>query len=279
MVKSVIALGALFASTALMAAPESLSKVDTAKGEILLEIQANGVVMAKITNISIACDLIANGSTKAQAEQALEKMKQAMRQNFDAAGLGSATLDFSASATNTDSYGYAVEAADAAAAGAAAAATAASDAAAVAGEAVTTSQDGFENPRFGRKQRVVISSALMAEVELARSLLNESRCDEDYGSNRRPNIVLDDVEGAKSSATAKAIESAKTQAERYASALGKRVVRIIRISETGAIREFLGAEADFFREEMGGSRNRQQPVNNEMPVTASISMDLVLGPK
>jgi uncharacterized protein len=264
MVKSVIALGALFASTALMAAPESLSKVDTAKGEILLEIQANGVVMAKITNISIACDLIANGSTKAQAEQALEKMKQAMRQNFDAAGLGSATLDFSASATNTDSYGYAVEAADAAA---------------VAGEAVTTSQDGFENPRFGRKQRVVISSALMAEVELARSLLNESRCDEDYGSNRRPNIVLDDVEGAKSSATAKAIESAKTQAERYASALGKRVVRIIRISETGAIREFLGAEADFFREEMGGSRNRQQPVNNEMPVTASISMDLVLGPK
>jgi uncharacterized protein len=274
MVKSALALSAILFSGTALAAPESLSKVDTAKGEILLEIQANGVVMAKITNISIACDLIANGSTKAQAEQALEKMKQAMRQNFDAAGLDSATLDFSASATDTNSYGYAVEAADAAAT-----ATAVSDAAAAAGEAVTTSPDDFENPRFGRKQRVIISSGLMAEVEMARSLFAESRCDEDYGSTRRPNIVLSDVEVAKSSATVKAIEAAKAQAERYASALGKRVVRIIRVSETGAIREFLGAEADFFREEMGGSRNRQQPVNNAMPVTASISVDFVLGPK
>jgi uncharacterized protein len=269
MVKSAIGIATLLASSALIAAPESLSKVDTAKGEILLELQANGAVMAKIAKVTIACDLGASGSTKAEAEKALQKAQRVMRGNYDAEGLGGATLDFSAPSTGASSYEYATEAVTAAAS--------ATDAAVGAVKAV--SDDRLENTSVARKQRVGISVSSISEMELARSLFYESDCNEDYSSIRRPNIVLADVENAKITATTMAVDSAKAQAELYASALGKRVVRIIRVSETGAIKEFLGAESEFILQEMRGDRNRQQPVWNEMPVTASIAVDFALGPK
>ena len=268
MVKSAIALATLLASSALLAAPESLSKVDTAKGEILLEVQANGAIMARIERVTIGCDLGAAASTKAEAEQVLKKKQQVMRQNFDAAGLGGATLDFTALSIGANRYEYATVAVEAAAAAAKAvdAAKAASD-------------NDWEKPGVTRKQRVAISISSVPEMELARSLFAESDCDEDYNSTKRPSIVLADVDNAKITATSMAIEAAKAQAERYASALGKRVVRIIRVSETGAIKEFLGAESEFILQEMRSDRTRQQPVSNEMPVTASISVDFILGPK
>jgi hypothetical protein len=273
MVKSAIALVTLLASTALIAAPESLSKVDTTKGEILLEVQANGAVMSRIVKVTIACDLGASGSTKADAEQALQKKQKVVRQNFDAAGLGGAELDFSAPSTGASRYEYATEAVEVAASAAASAADAAVD-------AVKAASDGRgENTIVARKQRVGISVSSMSEMELARSLFSESDCNEDYSSIRRPNIVLGDVENAKTKATTMAVDAAKAQAELYAAALGKRVVRIIRVSEAGAIKEFLGPESEFILQEMRSDRNRQQPVSNEMPVTASIAVDFVLGPK
>lgn len=268
MVKSAIGLATLLASSAAIAAPESLSKVDTAKGEILLEVQANGMVMAKIVKVTIACDLGAAASTKAKAEQALQKKQQVVRQNFDAAGLGGAILDFSTPSSGANRYEYATEAVEAVAAAAGAV------------DAVkANSESDWENPSVARKQRVGISVSSMSELELARSLFSESDCDEDYSSIRRPNIILADVENAKMTATSMAVESAKAQAELYASALSKRVVRIIRVSETGAIKEFLGAESEFILQEMRSDRNRQQPVSNEIPVTVSIAVDFVLGPK
>lgn len=279
MVKSAISLAALLASTALIAAPESLSKVDTTKGEILLEVQANGAVMSRIVKVTIACDLGASGSTKAEAEQTLQKAQQVMRGNYDAAGLAAANLDFSAPSIRANEYDYPVEAAaaNAAAAGAAAAVDAAADRAA---DIVRASIDDDRlQIRVVRKQRVAISVGSMADMEMARSLFAESNCNEDYSSTRRPNIVLADVENAKIKATTMAVDSAKAQAELYAAALGKRVVRIIRVSESGAIKEFLGAESEFILQEMRGDRNRQQPFSNEMPVTASIAVDFVLGPK
>lgn len=277
MVKSAISLAALLASTALIAAPESLSKVDTTKGEILLEVQANGAVMSRIVKVTIACDLGASGSTKAEAEQTLQKAQQVMRGNYDAAGLAAANLDFSAPSIRANEYDYPEEAAAANAAAAGAAADAAADRAA---DVVRASIDDDRlQIRVVRKQRVAISVGSMADMEMARSLFAESNCNEDYSSTRRPNIVLADVENAKIKATTMAVDSAKAQAELYAAALGKRVVRIIRVSESGAIKEFLGAESEFILQEMRGDRNRQQPVSNEMPVTASIAVDFVLGPK
>lgn len=268
MVKSAIALATLFASSALIAAPESLSKVDTAKGEILLEVQANGAMIAKIVKVTIACDLGASGATKAEAEQALQKAQQVMRENFDAAGLATTILDFSVPSIKANEYDYPTE-------------IAAVDAAAVAAADTVgpTFDDDRQQVRVARKQRVAVIVGSMSDMEMARSLFAESNCNEDYSAIRRPGIVLADAENAKNGATSMAIESAKAQAELYASALGKRVVRIIRVSETGAIKEFLGAESEFILQEMRSDRNRQQPVSNEMPVTASIAVDFVLGPK
>ncbi len=276
MVKSLMVLGALLFAGAALAAPESLTKVDTAKGEILLEVQANGATMAKIVKVTIACDLGASGSTKAEAEQALKMAQQVMRRNYDAAGLATASLDFSVPSISANGYEYSMETA----VGAEAAAKAAGAIAAKAGDAVKASfDDDQQQARIARKQRVAISVGSMSDMDMARSLFAENNCNEDYISVRRPNIVLADVENAKIKATMMAVESAKAQAELYASALGKRVVRIIRVSETGAIKEFLGAESEFILQEMRGDRNRQQPVSNDMPVTASIAVDFVLGPK
>jgi hypothetical protein len=75
------------------------------------------------------------------------------------------------------------------------------------------------------------------------------------------------------------VASVQTQAENYAAALNLKVIRLLRVSEVSAIREFLGSESEALLREMRNDRDRQNSVTNEMPVSASISADFVLGPK
>ena len=82
MVRTAIALGAVLLSGAAFAAPESLSKVDTDKGEVLLEVQATGVAVSKIVNASTACDLRVWGKDKTDAQKKMKQKQADMRVVF-----------------------------------------------------------------------------------------------------------------------------------------------------------------------------------------------------
>ena len=265
MVKASLALGALMLSGAVLAAPESLSKVDTAGGEILLEVQSNGMATAKIVKVSTTCVLRVSAANKTQAEGRLKAEQDLMKGRFQS-NLATATLDFAAPPTPVGRYEVidVVEVAPAMAA---------------AGDVAFVQEEDQGKPQVSLSKTVGISVKSASDMVLARTIMAESNCDEDYQNVRRPNIETADPSAAQFEAKAKAITAAKKQAEDYAAALGMRVVRIIRVSETGAIKEFLGPEADFVLQEMRGDRNRQKQVSNEMPVTASIAVDFVLGPK
>jgi subtilisin family serine protease len=284
MVKSALALCAIFCSGAALAAPESLSKVRTDKGEVLLEVLATGVSVTKITKISTYCDIRVSAPEKDEAAKLLKKTEQDLANGMQAAGLNSAILDFSAPSIIS---GDRNEFAAAAAAGAAATAVAAAGAAAAAavGDAAindTASNEGdYYRPRpmFNNTRRVGVSTSSATDIQAARAVMSEFGCEEDYQFVRRPLIELADPSAAKSKATTAAIATAKAQAENYAAALDMKVVRMLRVSEAGAIREFLGSESDFIMQDMRNDRDRRTPVSNEVPVSASISIDFVLEPK
>ncbi len=269
MIRAALATAALLASAAISAAPESLSKVDTAKGEILLEVQANGLAASKILKVSTACDLSAAGETRAEAEARLIEMQGEMRKAFDISGLKSVVLDFSAPFKSGADVEYAVPVAMEAA---------------YAGDTVADAADAASpkapyKPQIRQAKRVGVSVGAMTDLDMARAVMGDFGCFEDYQFVRRPLIETADPAAAQAEAKLKAIAAAKKQAEDYAAALGMRVVRIIRISETGAIREFLGPETDLIMQEMRRDLNRRQPVTNEVPVAVSLSVDFALGPK
>jgi hypothetical protein len=277
MVKSAIALGAMLVSGAALAAPESLSKVDTDKGEVLLEVLATGVSTAKILKVSTVCDLLVNAWEKDEAAKLLKKAEQDLAKGMRAAGVGSAVLDFSAPskmASQRADYATAV-ATEAAVAGAVAAVKdAAIDDVAATEEYVDNAATQYSNSR-----RVGVSTGSGTDMQAARAVMAEFGCEEDYQFVRRPKIELADAAAAKAKATTSAIAMAKAQAESYAAALNMKVVRMLRVSETGAIREFFGPESEFIMQEMRNEGSRWALLSNDVPVNASLSVDFVLGPK
>jgi hypothetical protein len=270
MVKAALALCALSVSTVALAAPESLSKVDTAKGEILLEVQATGTAMRRISKVSTACNLRGSGVSKETALAALKKEQDALKDSFAKAGLGASALDFTAPpSANMNEYPMAIEVEEAASEAAEAAAEAA-------GEAI---YEPKRRPSVYYTQRVGITVTSMTAMEQARALMGETSCDEDYRSTRRPDIEIADAATGKTEATANALKAARAQADNYAAALGMKVIGMIRVSETGMIKEFLGAESEFWMQEFRAEMYRYRQVENEVPISANVLVDFVLGPK
>lgn len=271
MVKPALALGAMLLSGAALAAPESLVKVNTYKGEVLLEVLATGTSTTKIIKVSTYCDLRVNAAGKDEAAKALTKAEQSLSNGLRAVGLDAAVLDFSLPTTMNVDQGFA----------ASEVAAYAADAAAALSDAATDAVESLANAKTMviLTRRVGISTASVIDMQAARAVFSESGCEEDYRMIRQPNVELAQPAAAKAKATTAAIAAAKAQAENYASALNMRVVRMLRVSETGAIREFLGSESDFILQEMRNDRDRRAPITDDVPISASISVDFVLGPK
>jgi hypothetical protein len=276
MVKTALALTAFLLSGAALAAPESINKVDTSKSEMLLEVIANGSSSAKIIKVSTTCDMKATAQGKSEAMALLKKQQDGLSKALSDAGLISAKLDFTSAATFSEES-YAAAAAASAVDAAMAAATEASDVGAAATANVPAAEVAKSFVTYTR--RVGISTGLATEMQEVRGIITEYSCDEDYRALRNTAIETEKPDLAKASAAKIAITSAKTQAENYASALNLKVVRLLRVSEVGAIREFFGPEVETVLREMRSDRDRQSFVTNELTVSVTISADFVLGPK
>ncbi len=274
MVKSALTLTALLFSSAVYAAPGSMDKVNTAKGEMLLEVTANGTASAKIIKVSASCEMKASAESKNAAMALLEKQQSDLTSALRDAGLSSAKLDFTAPAILSTE------------------ATAAMDAAVAADAAMAVASKSSKGPKntmpkqeepipsiSAYTRRVGLSTSSATEMRAIGSMIEQFGCTQDNRSFRNPLIELENPEGAKASAAKTAITSAKLQADNYAATLNMKVVRLLRVSEVGAIKELLGPGFEDFLREIKNDRGRQNPAINEMPVSATISVDFVLGPK
>jgi hypothetical protein len=174
--------------------------------------------------------------------------------------------------------GAAVEAAAAAAMDAAAEAdTAAASDTAVAGAVVAAQKEPDEKYQFS--QIVRISAASTADYALGLAVAKEVGCEEVYSSSRNPDIQLVDADGGSRAAIANAMDDARKQADIYAATLNMRVVRILRVSNVGMIKELFGTEVDKIMSEMLMGRNRDSWKNDSFPINKSVMIDFALGPK
>jgi hypothetical protein len=279
MVRFAYGIAALLASTVAAASPHSLTKVNTDKGEVLLEIVATGQSTAKISKISTVCFIRGSGGNKIEAESALAKVQSKFRSDFTQNGLNASMLDFSIQPIPSESE-YAVEAsASAVEATASAAARAGAAAAKAAADTMTVDEAARQYVETNLTQNVGVNLSNASEYQVAKAVMAGIGCEEDDRIARKPNIEIANPTSAKAAAVVDALKQARLQADGYANALNMRVVRTLRISETGAIREFLGTEADFIMQDIRGNRDRRSLITDDVPITASVSVDYVLSPK
>ncbi len=240
--------------------------------QLIVEIAAIGVSEQQAIKIFSACTLSGYGESTADARGKLEATKAKLRQS----STGKITFAFSADPriSETPEYTYAAEAA--------------ADAVAAAVEAVegavkAAGDDAEVEERYRYSQQVEFSGRNAAAFLKARKTAEENGCDENYRLQRSPNTEIADGEGAKAAAMKDAIAKAWKKADLYADSLNMRVVRMRRVSEVGAIREFLGADADILLAEMQRDMSRRRGQSDselgKVRVTHSITVDFIFGPK
>jgi hypothetical protein len=242
------------------AAAQSSFPVNTAKGEMLLEISATGISKQKAIKISSSCTITTEAETDAKSKQMLDELIAKIKSS----GSSSVSFDFSQPPETifyaSDSFA------------ATAAVEAATDAAATAGDAAVEASDTQKHSKrskkpvviesvtedteepipnmYGYKQKVVFSGIDADTFLRARNITQETSCDEEYSSSRFLKIEIADPKGAGNLAMQAAIADAKAQAQEYAALMGMNVVALARVSTSSEIRAFLGEQfsTDLLRE-------------------------------
>jgi hypothetical protein len=230
------------------AAAQSSFPVNTAKGEMLLEISATGISKQKAIKISSSCTI----TTEAEADAKSKQMLDELIAKIKTSGSSGVSFDFSQppEATLNESPSYAAAAAGEAAAVAGDAAVEAADTQKRSKRSkkavvIETVAEDAEEPlpnMYGYKQRIVFSGIDADTFLRARTIAQESSCDEEYPSIRNPKIEIADPKGAGNLAMQAAIADAKAQAQEYAALMGMNVVALARVSTSNEIREFLGEQ-------------------------------------
>lgn len=277
MVRYLVVALALGLSVPTVASSSSNSAVNVKKGELLLEVTASGVSVQKAVKISSYCDLKIYANSNDDAKRELDSKKAEM----ESRAIGSISFDFGAAPKITEigNIDYAIAAAaDAAAEGAAAEAAAAIGA--LEGESVNKAVT--ENYRYD--QTVTMSARNAADFLAARDIAKELGCGENYKAARNPLMEIADPDAAKKLAMNDAIGRAKTQAMEYADVLDMKVIAMLRVSEVGGLREFLGAElSGMLIAEMKRDQARRRggvaALTDDVHVTHSVSIDFILAPK
>jgi uncharacterized protein YggE len=274
-------------ATALSATPGSMSQVDSNKGEVLLEVQATGVNKQKATKFLASCTLVGKGKTEALATSDLATQKDDLVKRLKARGIDRVTIDFSGLPTLAmqEDYGDAYAVSTTTADAAAGAATAAGDAA-TAGAAVEAAVAAVKEPEkvFALTQFLPVTLTSIKAYNDANFVISQSTCSgNEYAYMGYPRfgsaIEIADRPAAQRAAKNQALVDAKVQADAYAAAMGLKVLRLVRVSESSALKEILGPEANIYQDLWNEYRGSRGTVADEVSVSVSIWVDYVLGPK
>jgi uncharacterized protein YggE len=286
---SSICASALF-TTSVLATPGSMSQVDSSKGEVLLEVQATGVNKQKATKFLASCTLLGKGKTEALAIADLAIMKDDLVKRLKARGIDRTTIDFSGLPTLAmqDDYGPGGQYGDAYTVATTPAVPAAVDAATevTAAEAGVLAAEAIKKPEkvFALTQFLPVTLTSVKAYNEANFAISQSACSGNeyaYMGNLRfgSAIEIADRPAAQRAAKNQALVDAKVQADAYAAAMDLKVLRLVRVSESSALKEILGPEANIYQELWNEYRGSRGAVADEVSVSVSIWVDYVLGPK
>jgi uncharacterized protein YggE len=270
-------------STPVSATPGSMSQVNSNKGEVLLEVQATGTNKQKATKFWASCTLEGKGKTEALATSDLAFKKDDLVKRLKGRGIDSTAIDYSGYPTLTmqEDYGLGDKYGDAYASPIAAAATAsAGDAAFAAIEAVKPPVKVFVLTQF-----LPVTLPSVKAYNDANFAISQAGCTNNfeysYMRNSRFGSTMEvaDRPAAQRLAKNQALVDARVQADAYAAAMGLKVLRLVRVSESSALKEILGPEANIYQELWNEWRGSRGTVTDEVSVSVSIWVDYVLGPK
>jgi uncharacterized protein YggE len=225
----------VFVCTALLfaQAATAATQVDTAKGQVLLELQATGRVSQSADVVEISCTLAQKASSVNEASAALKRKSAALSAAVKAKGLDSASIryDGEPKAPNysiyddeddDDSDGKTTNA--------------------VKVSSETASMDAVDaiggTTRVRYTQIATLKLARLSQHIAAEAAMAEGKCSS-------PNIsrfAINDPEGAARKAKDLAVVEARKQAEAYAAPLNLKVLRIARIAEYSPISALIGAD-------------------------------------
>ncbi len=277
MIKAAILASCCVWATAISATPDSMSQVDSRKGEVLLEVQATGVNKQKVTKFLSSCNLEGKGQTEAAATADLAKKSDDLVERLKARGIDRAMIDFSGlpSLTMKEDYGegdaYSVRVVTAAAAAKA---------------AVKGAEDAMGEPQkvFSLSQFLPVTTTSVKAYNDANFAISQAACSgNDYSYMRFPRfgsaMDIADRPAAQRAAKNQALVDAREQADAYAAAMGLKVLRLVRVSESSALKEILGPEANIYQELWNAYRGSNDAAADEVSVSVSIWVDYVLGPK
>jgi uncharacterized protein YggE len=210
--------------------------VNTAKGEVLLELQATGRITQKADIVEMSCTLKGSGVDKNGALSNLETRKSALATALQPLGISASAISYPLPA---EEPAYEYDAMDEAT-GAEAAVGAASDAAAVAG-AAASGKKGRNVPRVTEiklEQSAMVKIASLKQVQTVKTTMTDMSC----RGGDLVNFGITDPDGATQKAKDAAIVEARKQADHYAATLGLKVLRIARVGEYSPVSALMGPE-------------------------------------
>lgn len=265
---------------ALLAAPALAAP---APGEVPLHIEATGTAVPDIAVVTLR--ISGSGKDAAEAAADLAERRKAMLAALDKLGVAAddrRTLDAATEpskvivdAVAPAAYPDAQDAARAAAEDAADAAVEAAKAAAcsAAYKSKKRAQACMDEPKLETSEAWLVT---LRKPEALTRLREMDGGGFELTSPYRPVMQYSNPAGARDAAVAKALANAREEADRYARALGYRVVRIERVSNTKPainLPDVMGAFG------MMDNRESREQAFQQSSMTAGIAVDFVMVPK
>lgn len=216
----------LFAQTAAAA-----TQVDTAKGQVLLELQATGRVSQPADVVEISCTLAHRAASADEAGVALAQKRAVLVTAVKAKGLDGASIRYDSDPKAPDYSIYDVEEYDDSDVETAASGSAARG-------SMDAAKTSLGKTRLRYTQIATLKLARLSQHIAAEAAMADGKC----GSPTISRFAINDPEGAARKAKDLAIVEARKQAEAYAVPLNLKVLRVARIAEYSPISALIGAD-------------------------------------
>lgn len=250
MVKSFLVAALLIASPIAAYAQQSPYPPAIAKGEVLLQISADGEVKTVADKATIMGQIVGRGKDAASARNAADKQLAVLTERLVSFGISNDQISqpaqnmFQMFDRNTDP---------------------------------TEPEDSEANP-FSSNRPVMVEFSDIASANQVRTTMETAG----VRSVGNPIYLLASDANARQRAAADAIAHARVQAENYAAPLGMQVLRVVRVSNdnNGGMASMYGPEFRQMSKAMMANMGMGKGAEgNKVVTTATVWVDFVIGPK
>lgn len=258
MLRLSIKICAVFPAAALAQIPAP--SIPLARGEVLLQLQANGRVMKSADRVALSCIVTGKGKTVADARAALPKERDKLAAALAKSGVTPISLSLLPSWQATPGLLRGL-----------------ADLASMAGSAAASDTTEEETPPKTESTMIRLVLPSVDQITVAKDTIAGNGC----AGTVSVETELADGEPARSEAKSQALAKASAEASSYATQLNLRVVRIARVSEASAgLLDMLGPEYKNMMATMSsalaGSRNETP---GQIATEVTLAVDYILAPK